>query len=115
VGLERGVRVESGRGRLVDCMPPRDGDPMLVRMVEGLSGHVDLRMTLGASFEYGSAQPRIQRHAGAHRIVAGSQALWLFGPVHVRKKQGVATAEFSVGQGARVPLALVLRNSPESA
>jgi GH15 family glucan-1,4-alpha-glucosidase len=113
--LETEFTVDSGRARLVDCMPPRDGHPVLVRMVEGLSGHVDLRMTLAASFEYGSAQPRIQRHAGAHRIVAGSQALWLFGPAHVRRKQGVATAEFSVSQGARIPFALVWRNSRESA
>jgi GH15 family glucan-1,4-alpha-glucosidase len=113
--LETEFTVASGTARLVDCMPPRDGDPVLVRMVEGLSGHVDLQMTLGASFEYGSAQPRVQRHARAHRIVAGSQALWLFGPVHVRKAQGVAAAEFSVSQGARVPFAVVWRNSREGA
>jgi GH15 family glucan-1,4-alpha-glucosidase len=115
--LETEFTVDSGTARLVDCMPPReaDADPMLVRMVEGLSGQVDLRMTLGASFEYGSAQPRIQRLGGGYRIMAGSQALWLFGPVHVRKAQGVATATFSVSEGARVPFALVWRNSRETA
>src|SRR3984893_1342662 len=62
--LETEFTVDSGSARLVDCMPPRDGngDPVLVRMVEDLTGRVDLRMTLGASFEYGSAPPRIQRH-----------------------------------------------------
>src|SRR5260370_2452833 len=84
-------------------------------MVEGLSGAVDLRMTLGASFEYGSAPPRIGWQAGAHRIAAGSQALWLFAPVHVRKAHGVAAAEFSVSQGTRVPFAVVWRNSRPSA
>ncbi len=115
--LETEFTEGSGRARLVDCMPPRHGaeDPVLVRMVEGLSGRVDLRMTLGACFEYGSAPPRIQRHAGAACVVAGSQALWLFGPVHVRKAHGLATAEFSVGQGARVPFAVVWRNSRDSA
>src|ERR1700730_8967049 len=48
--LETEFTVDSGTARLVDCMPPRDGDPVLVRMVEGLTGRVDLRMTLGASF-----------------------------------------------------------------
>jgi GH15 family glucan-1,4-alpha-glucosidase len=115
--LETEFTVDSGSARLVDCMPPRDGDgdPVLVRMVEGLTGRVDLRMTLGASFEYGSAPPRIQRHGEARRIAAGSEALWLFGPVHVRKAQGIAAAEFSVSQGARVPFAVVWRNSRESA
>ncbi len=112
--LETEFSTQTGSFRLVDCMPPRDGDPVLVRMVEGVSGRVDLRMTLGASFEYGSAPPRIQRHAGAHRIVSGSQALWLFGPVHVRRAQGVAAAEFSVSEGDQVPFALVGRNSRES-
>jgi len=109
--LETEFTVGSGRARLIDCMPPRDGDPVLLRTVEGVSGTVDLRMTLGASFEYGSAEPRIGRQAGAHSIVAGSQTLWLFGPAHVRRAGGVATAEFTVGEGDRVPFAVVWRNS----
>jgi GH15 family glucan-1,4-alpha-glucosidase len=116
--LETEFTVDSGTARLVDCMPPReqDADPVLVRMVEGLAGRVDLRMTLGASFEYGSAPPMIHRQAGgygygAHRVAAGSQALWLFGPVHVRRARGVAVAEFSVSAGARVPFAMVWRGS----
>ena len=109
--LETEFAVPSGRARLTDCMPPRAGSPVLVRMIEGLSGSVDLRMTLGAAFEYGSAEPRIQRRAGAHRIVAGSQALWLFGPVHVRRARGIAVAELRVGPGDRVPFALVGRDS----
>jgi GH15 family glucan-1,4-alpha-glucosidase len=69
--LETEFTTSSGRARLIDCMPPRGENPVLVRMIEGISGSVDLRMTLGAAFEYGSAEPRIQRRAGAHRIVAG--------------------------------------------
>ncbi len=111
--LETEFATASGSARLIDCMPPRDRDPVLVRMVEGISGSVDLRMTLGAAFEYGSAEPRIQRRAGAHRIVAGSQALWLFGPAHVRRARGIATAELTVGAGDRVPFALVGRSSRE--
>jgi len=111
--LETQFAVGSGTARLIDCMPPRDGDPVLVRMVEGISGTVDLRMTLGARFEYGSVEPRIQRQAGAHRIVAGSQSLWLFGPAHVRRARGTAAAQLTVGQGDTVPFAVVWRNSRE--
>jgi GH15 family glucan-1,4-alpha-glucosidase len=109
--LETEFAAASGRARLVDCMPPRDQDPVLVRVVEGISGSVDLRMTLGAAFEYGSAEPRVQRRGSAHRIVAGSQALWLFGPAHVRRVRGMATAELTVGPGDRVPFALVWRDA----
>jgi GH15 family glucan-1,4-alpha-glucosidase len=94
-------------------MPPRDTDPVLVRMVEGLSGRVDLRMTLGASFEYGSAEPRVQRHGDAYRIAAGAQTLWLFGPAHVRRTRGRAAARLSVGAGDQVPFALVWRDARE--
>jgi GH15 family glucan-1,4-alpha-glucosidase len=109
--LETEFTVESGSARLIDCMPPRDRDPVLVRMIEGISGTVDLRMTLGAAFEYGSTEPRVLRHAGAHRIVAGSQALWLFGPAHVRRARGLATAELTVSAGDRIPFAIVWRSS----
>jgi GH15 family glucan-1,4-alpha-glucosidase len=109
--LETEFAAASGRARLVDCMPPRDEDPVLVRMVEGISGSVDLRMTLGAAFEYGSVEPRVQRRGSAHRIMAGSQALWLFGPAHVRRVRGMATAELTVGPGDRVPFALVWRDA----
>ncbi len=104
----------SGVARLVDCMPPRGalgtaGDPMVLRMVEGVRGQVKLRMTLAAGFEYGSAGPQILRRGDASCVVAGSEALWLFSPVHLRRRLGVGVAEFSVSQGDRVPFALVWR------
>jgi GH15 family glucan-1,4-alpha-glucosidase len=109
--LETEFAAASGRARLVDCMPPRAQDPVLVRMVEGISGSVDLTMTLAAAFEYGSAEPMVARRGSAHGIVAGSQALWLFGPAHVRQVRGMATAELTVGPGDRVPFALVWRDA----
>jgi GH15 family glucan-1,4-alpha-glucosidase len=109
--LETEFTVDSGTARLVDCMPPRESDPVLVRMIEGVSGTVDLRMTLAAAFEYGSAEPRVLRDAGAHRIVVGSETLWLFGPAHVRRARGTATAELTVSQGDKVPFAVVWRSS----
>src|ERR1700735_1315248 len=109
--LETEFTVDSGTARLVDCMPPRESDPVLVRMIEGVSGTVDLRMTLAAAFEYGSAEPRVRRPPGAHRIVAGSETLWLFGPAHVRRSRGSATAELTVSQGDKVPFAVVWRSS----
>ena len=102
--LETEFTTASGSARLVDCMPPRGladtgGDPMVLRMVEGVSGEVKLRMTLAAGFEYGSAQPQIVRHGDSSCVVAGSEALWLFSPVHLRRRQGVGVAEFSVQPG----------------
>jgi GH15 family glucan-1,4-alpha-glucosidase len=111
--LETEFGTDSGVARLTDCMPPRDRDPVLVRLIEGVSGTVDLRMTLEASFEYGSARPAFRQHDEALGIVAGSAALWLFAPAHIRRRQGIATAEISVSQGDKVPLAVAWRNSRE--
>jgi GH15 family glucan-1,4-alpha-glucosidase len=107
--LETEFTTGSGTVRLTDCMPPRSGDPVLLRMIEGVSGSVDIRMTLGARFEYGSIQPRVQRQEGAYCILAGSEALWLSGPVQLRSRRGTAVAEFSVGEGDRVPIAATWR------
>ncbi len=112
--LETEFTTASGSARLVDCMPPRGilgsgGDPMVLRLVEGVRGQVRLRMTLAAGFEYGSAQPQILRRGDASCVVAGSEALWLFSPVHLRRRQGVGIAEFSVNQGDQVPFALIWR------
>jgi GH15 family glucan-1,4-alpha-glucosidase len=109
--LETEFSTDSGTVRLIDCMPPRAGDPILVRLIEGVSGTVSLRMTLEARFEYGSARPRFRPLDEALGIIAGAGALWLFAPVHIRRSRGVAAAELSVSQGDKVPLALVWRNS----
>jgi GH15 family glucan-1,4-alpha-glucosidase len=109
--LETEFTTTSGTARLTDAMPPRDTDPVLVRVAEGVSGTVDLRMTLAPAFEYGSAEPTLRRQAGGYRLAAGSQALWLFGPAHVRRLRGVAAAEFTVGPGDKVPFALVSRDA----
>ncbi len=55
--LETEFVTGSGTVRLIDCMPPRSGDPVVARMIEGVSGTVEMRMTLAARFEYGSAHP----------------------------------------------------------
>jgi GH15 family glucan-1,4-alpha-glucosidase len=115
--LETQFVTGSGSARVIDCMPPRDaaadGDPVLVRMVEGISGTVDLRMTLAACFEYGSAEPALQRYADAHRIAAGPAALWLYCPAHVRPAlgRGITSARLTVGPGDRLPFAVVWRDS----
>jgi GH15 family glucan-1,4-alpha-glucosidase len=116
--LETEFTTASGTVRLVDCMPPRDGDPVLVRLVEGVSGTVGMRMTLAARFEYGSALPRVDYQAGAHRIAAGSESLWLFSPVDwlfspvaARSPQATVVAEFSVRPGDRVPVSAIWRPS----
>src|SRR5690348_16884689 len=50
-----------GRVRLIDCMPPRDRIPDVVRIVEGVEGEVRMRMELVIRFDYGSIVPWMRR------------------------------------------------------
>ncbi|HUY49716.1 MAG TPA: glycoside hydrolase family 15 protein [Streptosporangiaceae bacterium] len=109
--LETEFATASGTVRLTDCMPPRDGDPVLVRLVEGIDGRVDMRMVLAPRFEYGLTVPRVQQRGGARRIVAGANALWLFSPLHEQAVGAAVLADFPVAEGDRVPVAAVWRPS----
>src|SRR5512133_428962 len=44
--LETELESPSGVARVVDCMLPEEGSPTVVRLVEGVSGKVDLRLEL---------------------------------------------------------------------
>jgi len=44
--LETTFRTSSGSVRIVDCMPPRDRTPDVVRLCEGVQGEVAMRMEL---------------------------------------------------------------------
>ena len=58
-------------------MPPRDATPDLVRIVEGVRGHVPMRMELRLRFDYGRVVPWVYREDGDVVAVAGPDAVWL--------------------------------------
>jgi GH15 family glucan-1,4-alpha-glucosidase len=113
--LETDFSTASGAVRLLDCMPPRDGDPVLVRLIEGIRGRVDLRMTLSPRFEYGLTVPRVTQPGGVWRMTAGGHSLWLFTQLDVQAAAGTLFAQFSVAKGDRVPVAVVWRPSHQQA
>jgi GH15 family glucan-1,4-alpha-glucosidase len=109
--LETEFSTASGVVRVVDCMPPRRGDPVLIRLIEGVRGRVELRMTLAPRFEYGQTVPRVVPQDNAQQLVAGGHSLWLFSPLDVLADYGGLLAEFAVAEGDRVPVAVVWRRS----
>ena len=104
--LETEFSTASGTVRLTDCMPPRSGDPVVLRLVEGLSGRVDMRMTLAPRFEYGLSVPRL-RGPGTPSLTAGAQAYWVFSPLALSAGEGSVSASFPVVAGDQIPVALV--------
>ena len=64
-------------------MPPRDEAANLVRVVEGLSGRVPMRMDLAIRLDYGAAVPWVTRTADGLSAVAGPDALRLRTPADI--------------------------------
>ncbi|WP_257460295.1 glycoside hydrolase family 15 protein [Archangium lipolyticum] len=104
--LETEFTTADGVVRVVDCMPPRDRTPDVIRVVEGVRGRVPMRMELVIRFDYGSVVPWVTRQGEELRAEAGPDALSLYSPVKTRG-QGLHTeADFTVSEGQRIPFVL---------
>ncbi len=113
--LETEFRTPDGVVRLVDCMPPRQHDPDLVRVVEGIRGRVPMRMELVIRFYYGSIVPWVRNQDGALHAIAGPDSVWLRSPVEMHGENFRTYAEFTVSEGERVPLMLTWHASHKRA
>jgi GH15 family glucan-1,4-alpha-glucosidase len=113
--LETEYETDDGVVRVTDCMPPREHDPDLVRLVEGMSGRVPMRMQLIIRFDYGSIVPWVRRVDGGLRAIAGPDAVTLHTPVPTHGEDMTTVAHFEVAAGEKVPFCLVWHPSHEVA
>ncbi|WP_432936360.1 trehalase-like domain-containing protein [Kribbella sp. CA-253562] len=104
--LETEWDTPDGTVRLIDTMPPRGEAPDVVRVVEGLTGQVRMRMTLRLRFDYGHIVPWVRKADGDLVAVAGPDAVWLSTPVALHGHDLTTSAEFTVRAGQRVPFVL---------
>jgi GH15 family glucan-1,4-alpha-glucosidase len=104
--LETVFTTDSGEVALVDFMPPRTEEPDLLRIVEGRRGTVPMRLELVVRFDYGSVVPWVRRIHRGIRAIAGPDTLFLRTPVELHGENLHTVAEFSVGEGDRVPFDL---------
>jgi GH15 family glucan-1,4-alpha-glucosidase len=97
-------------------MPPRVTNPDIVRIVEGVSGRVEMRMELVLRFDYGSIVPWVRR-LDDDTIVAigGPDGLALRTPIDLEAEGMTHTAEFTVRKGDRVPFVLTWFPSSDKA
>jgi GH15 family glucan-1,4-alpha-glucosidase len=101
--LETEFETESGTVALIDCMPPRDETPDVVRVVEGRKGEVPMRMDLTIRYDYGSLIPWVRRGEEGHLwAIAGPDMLRLRTEVEHRGENKHTVAEFTVKEGQRV-------------
>ncbi|HEY8216166.1 MAG TPA: glycoside hydrolase family 15 protein [Acidimicrobiia bacterium] len=104
--LESEFETHQGVVRVVDCMPIRDRDVDVVRVVEGVRGTVPMEMVLTIRFENGSVVPWVRKIEDATVAVAGPDALALRTPVETRGRELHTVAEFRVSEGDRIPFVL---------
>jgi len=109
--LETEMDTDEGTVRLVDFMPIRGEAPDVVRIVEGVRGRVPMRMELRLRLDYGHVIPWVRRLGDDLVAVAGPDALWLRTPVRTRGRDFTTVAEFTVGEGDRVPFVLTWQAS----
>jgi GH15 family glucan-1,4-alpha-glucosidase len=105
--IETEFETEAGAVRVTDFMPPRQSEPDLIRIVEGIRGDVPMRMELIIRFDYGHVVPWVRRvddHLGA---IAGPDALALWSGVPTHGKDLTTCASFTVRAGQRVRFVLM--------
>ncbi len=111
--LETEFETDDGVVRVVDCMPHRHRYADVVRLVEGVSGRVPMRMQLVMRFDYGSIVPWVRRVGDAVLAVAGPDALSLRADVAVRGEDRTTVADFAVAAGERVAFSLTWHPSTD--
>jgi GH15 family glucan-1,4-alpha-glucosidase len=95
-----------GAVRVTDFMPERGDAPDVVRIVEGLSGRVQMRSELRLRFGYGDVVPWVRHLDGMLAAVAGPDAVWLASDVPHHGRDFASYADFVVEAGDTVHFVL---------
>ncbi|WP_066949165.1 glycoside hydrolase family 15 protein [Streptomyces lushanensis] len=113
--LESVWETPAGTVKVIDFMPQRDVAPDIVRIVEGVSGSVEMDATLRLRFDFGSVVPWMRREEGHRLGIAGPDSVWLRSEPAVRTwGQHYSTrSSFTVGAGERVAFVLTWHPSHE--
>lgn len=99
--LETVFETNDGKAKLIDFMPLSDDRWDVVRIVEGISGTVDMQMELVVRYDYGSVVPWAKRVDDVLLITAGPDTLELSASVPVTGENMKSVASFRVKAGER--------------
>ena len=114
--LETDWSTAAGQARVIDFMPPRDGKPpVIVRIVEGVAGSVEMDCTVRIRFGYGQVLPWVRRREDSINAIAGPDAVWLDTPIALTGRSMAHQATFTVEAGERVPFVFTWMPSHEGA
>ncbi|MET9800068.1 glycoside hydrolase family 15 protein [Streptomyces sp. NPDC006368] len=106
--LESLWETRSGTVKVLDFMPQRDQAPDVVRIVEGVSGRVEMEAVLRLRFDFGSVVPWMRRTDGHRVAIAGPDSIWLRSEPEVKTwgQQYSTRSSFTVGAGETVAFVL---------
>jgi GH15 family glucan-1,4-alpha-glucosidase len=106
--LETVWETRTGTVKVIDFMPQRDTTPDVMRIVEGVSGTVEMSAVLRIRFDYGSVVPWMRRADGHRVAVAGPDSVWLRSEPNVKTwgQQFSTRSSFTVGPGEKVAFVL---------
>jgi GH15 family glucan-1,4-alpha-glucosidase len=110
--LETQWTTMGGVVKVIDFMPPRGDDtPVLIRIVEGVAGAVEMECIITLRFGYGRIVPWVRREADALWAVAGPDSAWIRTPIKLVGHEMAHRAAFVVRAGERVPFVLTWQPS----
>ena len=109
--METEFETDEGVVRITDFMPLSNERWDVIRIVEGLSGRVTMRMELIIRFDYGYIVPWVRRLDGMLLATAGPDTLELRAGVATHGENMKTCAEFLVNKGERTTFALYYRPS----
>ncbi|MEU8704717.1 glycoside hydrolase family 15 protein [Streptomyces sp. NPDC048565] len=106
--LETFWETRTGTVKVIDFMPQRDKAPDVMRIIEGVSGNVDMSSVLRLRFDFGSVVPWMRRSHGHRVAVAGPDSVWLRSEPSVKTwgQQFSTCSSFTVAEGERVAFVL---------
>ncbi len=99
--LETDLSTATGTIRLTDFMPIREGDPILIRIVTGISGNVSTNLEAPFRFDYGIMPPWITRQDDGVTMHVGPDRITLQGPGSFEVDDSNVTCRFDVEEGSR--------------
>ena len=107
------IETAAGRARVTDFMPIGETDNTIIRIAEGLSGSVDLRLDLTIRFDYGSAIPWVLglEDQSGFQAICGPDRVTIFSTIPLINEHLATTAAFTVSPGQRQIFALVHNES----
>jgi GH15 family glucan-1,4-alpha-glucosidase len=99
--LETVWETPTGTVKVIDFMPPRQANPHLIRIVEGVSGTVNMTAEISIRFDYGGIVPWVRRFDGRLHAIGGPDSVWIDVPLHLEDSGDRHTGTFMIDAGQR--------------